>query len=261
MGTLMDDSLDVYLDFAKETAYLAGKITLKYFQSETAVETKADGSPVTVADREAEEAIRSQIEARYPAHTIIGEEMGEKQGGEMGHRWFIDPIDGTKAFMRGVPLYSILLGLEINGTVEVGVAYFPALDEMISAASGLGCWWNDRRAYVSDASSLKDSYVIFTGVKHFEWFKREDAWKRLSNAAYYCAGWGDAYGYLLVATGRAEMMLDPIMNAWDCAPFPPILKEAGGYFGDWDGNTTIYAGEAMATTKQLLPEVLSLIKG
>jgi histidinol-phosphatase len=256
----MSESLRKYLDFAAETAYLAGRLTLGYFQTGVRPDVKADDTPVTIADRRAEELVRHRIEKRYPRHAIVGEEYGTKEVGGASHRWFVDPIDGTKSFVRGVPLYAVLIGLEIEGSVRVGVAYFPALDEMIAAASGEGCWWNGRRAHVSDVSTLQQALVTFSDVASFARYGRSGAWERIKQGTYYRAGWGDAYGYLLVATGRAELMLDPIMNAWDCAPFPPILREAGGYFGDWQGNPTIHGNEALATTQVLLPEVLTLTR-
>lgn len=254
-------SLQNFLEFATETAYLAGRLTLGYFNVGVRPDFKGDDSPVTAADRGAEELIRRRIEERYPGHAIVGEEMGAAEAAGAAFRWFIDPIDGTKAFIRGVPLYGVLLALEVEGQVDVGVAYFPALDEMVYAARGLGCWWNGRRARVSNATSLARAYVTCGDVGGFVAYGRAAAWERIARACYVRAGWGDAYGYALVATGRAEIMLDPVMSVWDCAPFPPILAEAGGYFGDWQGNPTIYAGEAMATTQALLPEVLALIRG
>ena len=261
MGRPMSESLRKYLDFAAESAYLAGRLTLGYFQTGVRPDMKADDTPVTVADRRAEELIRHRIERRYPRHAIVGEEYGRKEVGGATHCWFIDPIDGTKSFLSGVPLYAVLIGLEIEDSVEVGVAYFPALDEMIIAASGEGCWWNGRRAHVSDVCMLNRAVATFSDVANFAKCGRSEAWERIQQATYYRAGWGDAYGYLLVATGRVELMLDPVMNAWDCAPFPPILKESGGYFGDWQGHSTIYGDEALATTQALLPEVLALIRG
>lgn len=257
----MSQSLQSYLNFATETAYLAGRLTLGYFQTDIRPDFKVDDTPVTVADRKAEELVRTRIEKQYPHHAIVGEEYGTNENKKASHCWFIDPIDGTKSFLRGVPLYAVLIGLEIEGSVQVGVAYFPALDEMIAAASGEGCWWNGHRAHVSDVSNLQQAVVAFSDVANFGKYGRAEIWERIKQATYFRAGWGDAYGYLLVATGRAELMLDPIMNVWDCAPFPPILKEAGGYFGDWQGNSTIYGNEAMATTQVLLPEVLALIQG
>ncbi len=253
--------LEGYLDFITETAYRAGRLTLGYFQTGVRPEYKADDTPVTVADRLSEEYIRREIEARFPTHAIVGEEYGAKETEGASCRWLIDPIDGTKSFARGVPLYAVLLGLEIEGEVQAGAAYFPALDEMVAAATGLGCWWNGRRAHVSEVDNLRRATLTFTDPASFAKHGREAAWQRLQAATYYRTGWSDAYGYLLTATGRVELTLDPIMAEWDCGPFPPILKEAGGYFGDWQGHPTIYAREALATTQRLLPEVLRVIQG
>ena len=253
--------LSGFLEFAVETAYLAGRATLGYFQAGIQAEYKADDTPVTAADRLAEGIIRQRIEQRYPGATLVGEEYGIQGSAGASHRWYIDPIDGTKSFIHGVPLYAVLLGLEIDGQVQVGAAYFPALDEMIAAASGLGCWWNGRRARVSTVDTLARAVVTFTDPANFARQGKGAAWERLQQACYYRAGWSDAYGYLLVATGRAEIALDAAMNDWDCGPFPPILSEAGGYFGDWQGQVTIHAGQALATTPALLPQVLALLNG
>jgi myo-inositol-1(or 4)-monophosphatase len=258
--SLMAKALKDYLDFALETAHAAGRLTLGYFQAGVQAEFKADDTPVTVADRRAEELIRERLAKRYPTHAILGEEHGAQAGSEGDPRWIIDPIDGTKAFMRGVPLYAVLIGLEIDGRCEVGVAYFPALDDMIYAATGCGCFWNGRPARVAKTSSLKKSFVGFTGAESFEPAGRFGVWQRFLRASYGSVGWSDAYGHALVATGRMEVMLDPVINPYDCAPFPPILREAGGYFGDWSGKETIYGGEGLSTTQTLLPQVLDLVQ-
>jgi len=251
-----------HLDFAVQTAYEAGRLTLGYFRTgEARPELKPDDTPVTVADREAEKLIRARIGARYPGHAVVGEEYGAGGATGSSHRWILDPIDGTKAFVRGVPLYGVLIGLEIEGRCEVGVAYFPALGEMVYAASGLGCYCDGRRCKVSDTVTLARGILSFTDAASFEEHGREEAFRRLRSAAGGSRGWSDAYGHALVATGRADLMLDPVINPWDCGPFPPILREAGGFFGDWSGNETIYAGEALSTTRTLLPEVLRLIEG
>ena len=257
--------LQPLLEFATEVAYDAGRLTLGYFGRSAeglGLEYKDDASPVTLADREAETLIRRRVGARYPEHAIVGEEFGEDAKDavkDATHRWLVDPIDGTKAFVRGVPLYGVLLGLEVEGRVEVGVAYFPALDELCAAASGLGCTLNGRPARVSDKKNLADSTVGFTDVASFAAYGRADAWKRIAAAAYDRRGWSDAYGHMLVATGRMEAMFDPVMNAWDCGPFPVLLREAGGYFGDWSGRETVYGEEGLSTTAALLPELLTQI--
>lgn len=258
----MPENLSTYLDFARRIAYEAGQETLHYFQRALQPEYKADGSPVTQADRGAEHLIRSAIEEAFPDHAILGEEFGEHAaGGSATHRWIIDPIDGTKSFISGVPLYAVLIGLEIEGRVEVGVANFPALGEMLSAATGLGCWWNSQPARVSGKTSLSEAIVSCTDFGAFAAYGCEDAYLRLARHSWYRPGWGDAYGYMLAATGRIEVMLDPIMAVWDCGPFPPIFREAGGYFGDWGGNETIYTTRSLATSQALLPEVMKVLNG
>lgn len=251
--------LNPYLELAVRTAYDAGRLTLGYFQTGVRPEFKDDDTPVTVADREAETLMRESIREKYPTHTLVGEEYGTEEGALGTHRWILDPIDGTKSFIRGVPLYGVLIGLEIEGSCEVGAAYFPALNEMVYAATGQGCYLNGRRVHVTDTETLDRSYVSFTDPACFEEHGRDKAWRRIQKATYYRAGWSDAYGHALVATGRLELMLDPVMNPWDCGPFPSILREAGGYFGDWSGKETIYGGEALSTTRTLLPQVLSLL--
>ncbi len=254
-------NLRPHLEFSVQTAYEAGRLTLGYFGTEAArPDFKADDTPVTVADREAERLIRERIGARYPKHAVLGEEYGEVEVSDADHRWIVDPIDGTKSFVRGVPLYGVLIGLEIEGVCEVGAAYFPAIEEMVYAATGEGCYLNGRKVCVSTTPTLAQGMVSFTNAASFEEHGRWGAWLRVLSAAGGSRGWSDAYGHALVATGRMELMLDPIMEPWDCGPFPPILREAGGYFGDWSGNETIYSGEAMSTTKPLLPEVLGLIE-
>jgi len=257
----MSESLRSYLDFAMDTAYRAGRLTLGYFRTGVLQEMKQDDSPVTIADRRAEEFIADRIEKAYPCHAILGEEYGLRGKEAASHRWIIDPIDGTIGFVHGMPLYGVLIGLEIEGSVEVGVAYFPALDEIVAAATGEGCFWNGRRACVSAVSDLSRAFVVHCDLKNFDEYNRQMEWERIKNAAYATAGWGDAYGYALVATGRAELMLEPCLHIWDCAPFPPILNEAGGYYGDWQGMPTITADEALATSQVLLPEVLKVIRG
>jgi len=251
-----------FLSFTEQTAREAGALTLEYFLTDGArAEFKSDDTPVTIADRKAEELIRRRIAETWPDHQIVGEEYGATEG-TSDYRWIIDPIDGTKSFVHGVPLYAVLIALEIKGKMEVGCAYFPALDEIISAATGLGAHWNGKPCRVSDVASIDRAVCAHIDTAYFGKNGKGEPWERLQKAVYYNAGWCDAYGYLLVATGRAEIMLDPVMAVWDCGPFPPIFKEAGGYFGDWSGNEgRIDGGEALATNAALRDEVVALLKG
>lgn len=252
-------SVREYLHFALDAAWQAGQLTLAHFQTGVAVDWKADESPVTLADRGAEELLRNLIGRRFPEHAIVGEEMGAEPDKDSTHRWIIDPIDGTQSFIAGVPLYGVLLALEVSDEVIVGVAHFAALSEMVSAARGLGCQWNGRPARVSSVSRLKDALLAFTDLSDVE--KRGlDVWDRLRRATRLQRGWGDCYGHCLVATGRAEVMLDPLMKVWDCAALVPILEEAGGTFTDWEGRPNIRGGDAVSTNGLLLDSVIENLK-
>jgi histidinol-phosphatase len=250
--------LDRYLSIARTLAEEAGALTLTHFRRELQVEYKSDDSPVTIADREAEMHIRNRLEELLPDHGVVGEEFGDDAAGR-SHVWWIDPIDGTKSFVRGVPLYGVLLGLAIDGRVEAGVAHFPALDEMVWAASGGGTYLNGRRVHASATRDLADAFVGFTNAGSFERYQRAGAWAAVQRATAHQAGWGDAYGHALVACGRLEVMLDPVMNAWDAGPFPVLLREAGGRFGDWKGVETIHGGEAVSVSEALWPSLAPLL--
>ena len=253
-------SLDNLLRVATEAAYLGGRRTLAYYNTgaSLAVESKADDTPVTIADREAEQIIRARITSDFPNHAIVGEEGGTTEGTEQDFCWIVDPIDGTKSFIHGVPLFGVLIGVEVKGNPSVGVIYMPALDEMICAADGLGCWWNGRRASCSRVNRLSDACLTTTSPESAR--KRSDAYARLVAQTRLQRAWGDAYGYALVATGRADIMLDPKMNPWDCAPMPPILREAGGRFTNWQGEETIWGADGVACTEALLDPVLEILR-
>jgi histidinol phosphatase-like enzyme (inositol monophosphatase family) len=248
-----------FLDFAVDAAWQAGQLTLAHFQTGVAVEQKVDETPVTVADRGAEKLLRRLIESRFPGHAIFGEEYGEADR-DSTYRWIIDPIDGTRSFIQGVPLYGVLIGLQIAGDVVVGVAHFPGLGEMVAAARGEGCRWNGRPAHVSDVSRLDQALAVYTSCADFAAYGRAEAWSRMQEATHTQRGWGDCYGHCLVATGRAEAMFDPIMSTWDCAALLPIVQEAGGTFTDWSGEATIYGEEALSTNGVLFEQVMEIIE-
>jgi histidinol phosphatase-like enzyme (inositol monophosphatase family) len=255
-----DANLDTFLSFALDAAWQAGRMTLGYYQTGLAAERKADNSPVTLADRQAEQKLRELIVARWPDHALIGEEYGHQPGrSDSGYTWIIDPIDGTKSFICGVPFYAVLLALVKDDQPQLGVMYFPALNEMVYARRGGGCFWNGRRARVSPVSRLADAVLLASDLDTFGRFNRQDAFQRLIDATYFQRTWGDAYGYALVATGRAEVMLDPAMAIWDCGPLQVIMEEAGGTFTDWRGTPTIFGGEAVATNGLLFDPVMSLL--
>ena len=248
------DLLAVALEAARE----GGRRTLAYFNAGTGVESKADGTPVTAADREAEAAMRRIIGRAFPEHGILGEEEGETAG-SAPYRWIIDPLDGTRSFVRGVPLFGTLVGLEVRGEPVVGVIHLPALDETIAAAHGEGCTWNGRPCHVSAVDRLADALLVVTDERSAR--ARSDAYDRLVAATQLQRTWADCYGYALVATGRAEVALDPVMNVWDCAALLPVVEEAGGRFTDLDGDPRLAAGPAVATNGLLHEEVLRALRG
>ncbi len=247
------------LDFAAGVAREAGDITHRYFKGSFVAERKADNSFVTAADREAERFLRASIENAFPDDAILGEEEGEKPG-KSNRRWILDPVDGTYSFVHKVPLYGVLIGLEIDGEAMLGVVDLPALDERVYAARGLGCFWNEKPAQVSSTESLSDALLLATDFGNCERHGFGRAAEILQKQVHARRTWGDVYGHVLVATGRAEIMLDPIMNAWDCAPLLPILEEAGGTFTDWQGRRTIHGGNAISTNGRLFESVMSTIK-
>lgn len=249
------ENLATLLDFAQELAWQAGRLTLSYFGTGIVPELKADQSPVTVADRQSEQRMRAMIGERFPGHAVLGEEYAETNAGAE-YRWILDPIDGTKSFVQGVPLYGVLVGLERASEPVLGVCYFPALGEMVAAAHGMGCTLNGRRVHVSKVAELSQAVLLSSDAESFALHGREDAYNALRSRVHFARTWGDCYGHVLVATGRAELMLDPIMNVWDCAALLPIVQEAGGTFTDWHGNATIWGGEAVSTNGVLAAAVL-----
>ncbi len=255
---MASESLSALREFAAELAWHAGKLTMRYFQTGVVADLKADESPVTIADRESERLMRELIETRYPEHSILGEEEGETRPGA-SFRWILDPIDGTKTFVRGVPFYAVLVGLEREGQAVVGAVNIPPTGELLHAAQGQGCSWNGRRARVSPVPRLSEALLSCTDVASMAKYGRAGAYARLAAATKLQRTWGDAYGYVLVATGRAEVMLDPITALWDCAALLPVVTEAGGTFTDWSGTPTIHAAEAIGTNGLVLDELLALV--
>jgi histidinol phosphatase-like enzyme (inositol monophosphatase family) len=250
---------------AVRMAISAGRSTLRYFRTNTLqVERKSDASPVTIADKEAEQEIRRELEQRYPDDAILGEEFGEA-GGETEYRWIIDPIDGTKSFISGVPLYSTLVAVTRHGKPSIGVIYIPALDEIVIAAVGHGAWYSQgsaawTRARVSQQSELGQGLFVTSQVDTFDRRNARQAFDRISEAAYVTRTWGDGYGYLLVATGRAEVMVDPIVNPWDVAAVMPVIEEAGGRYTDWQGKPSIQTGNGIGSNGRVHDTVLAMLK-
>ena len=250
----MPANLTELREVAAELAYRAGRLTLGYF-GDVSAETKADNSPVTEADRAAEKLIREGIERLYPDHGICGEEFGGARI-EAPVLWVVDPIDGTKAFMRGIPTYAVLVACEVEGLPRVGAAYFPGLDELVSAAEGYGATLNGRPIRVSDCSDLGRALLLTGDHKLVYACGKGLRYDALRDACSESRSLPDAYGHVLVASGRAEIMADPIVNRWDIAALVPIVREAGGTVTDWQGSDEYFRPEALSTNGKLLASVL-----
>ena len=244
------------LDDALAIAREAGEATLRWFRADDLeVERKVDGTPVTAADRMAESIVRRRIGDAHPDDGILGEEEAETIG-TSGRRWIVDPIDGTKAFTRGVPLYTTLLAVEDEHGVAAGAIVVPALGEAVWAGRGLGCFHDGRPCRVSDVSSVADAYLTTSGYSHWP----EDALLAVRRSGMTMRTWGDGYGYLLVATGRMDVMVDPAVSDYDVAAMPVVLAEAGGRFTDLAGDDGYAGGSGVATNGLLHDEVLALLR-
>lgn len=225
------------LAFALDAAWSGAKSTLALFQNAATVELKQDQSPVTLADKECERIIRSLIEKAYPGEAVLGEEEGLSGAGDS--RWVIDPIDGTKSFVAGVPLYGTLLSYEVEGQPVAGVCVFPALNEVVYAERGGGAFWNGRPCRVSQQSELNRSTLCHAGHKGINGYGHTEGLSRLAPQLMATRTWCDAYGHALVATGRAEGMFDPIVTRWDISAMVLIVEEAGGKATRLDGRSAL----------------------
>lgn len=261
--------IDTRLRWALEIALQAGAATLHWFRrAHQAIETKADGTPVTEADRAAETRLREAISQRFPDDSIVGEEYGEKRGSSP-YQWVLDPIDGTKAFITGVPLYTTLVGVLKDDQPVLGVIHAPATAETIYAGVGGRCWYLEDKmqpvlAQVSRTPRFSDATMLTSSVRSFVSERdpgSRETHRRLEDACRLARTWGDAYGYLLVAAGRADVMVDPALNLWDAVALKPIIEAAGGRFTDWQGRPTVHSADGVATNGLLHEEVLKILQG
>ncbi len=258
MGTPLDPS--TLLQAAEELAALTGRTALEHFRRDLTIETKGDGSPVTIADREAERRAREWLARKFPEDGILGEEWGTSAG-RSGRTWVLDPIDGTRSFVRGVPLWGSLVGLVEGDVVLAGAAAYPAVGESLTAARGAGCWHNGARCRVSPQAELASATTLTSDAGRFATAETRRAWAALSAAVAITRTWGDCYGYLLVATGRAELMVDVGLNPWDIACFVPIIEEAGGRITDFAGRRYPPLEHAIASNAALADAVRRIWSG
>ena len=234
------------LKIALKTAELAEENILKFYQNDVGVEWKADKTPVTIADKGTEEIARKFWAKETPGFGVIGEEFGIESP-DAEYQWVIDPIDGTKSFIHGVPLFGTLIGLWHKNVPIASVIRLPAMKSAVWAVNGGGAFLDGREVRASKVLQLSDALVLSGTVNTMEDKGFGEGFTKLRRSARLHRGWGDCYGYYLVAAGRAEIMVDPVVSMWDIAPFPLLMKEAGGKFSTIDGKTELFDANGKPT--------------
>jgi histidinol-phosphatase len=238
----------------------ASQVAMRYYDGSFSVEYKGDASPVTVADRETEQALRAALQEAFPGDGFLGEEYGDTPG-TTGYRWILDPIDGTRSFVRGIPLWATLVGLEYKGELIAGVVDCPPLGHTYHALRGNGAYRNERRIRVSDETELSKSLVYYSSVSWFLKAGKEQNFLNLVRATDRQRGYGDWYGFMLVAQGSGEIMVEHGVHAWDVGAIIPIVEEAGGKFSDWDDRLDIHRPDTLATNGKLHEKALAILNG
>jgi histidinol-phosphatase len=252
--------MDAHLEVAIRAARAAGEIARKFFRTGVSVETKPDRSPVTEADRACEQAIVAILRERFPDYGFLGEEFGE-EAGRTARRWIIDPIDGTKSFVRGIPFFATLIGLEAEGEMVAGVVFAPVTGELVYASKGNGAFDEaGTRLRVTSIDHLAQAMVSFGGLKIFRRESRWAALERLVEATGRQRGYGDYLGSTAVIRGWSEAMLELDVKPWDLAPLKILVEEAGGRFTDFEGRPTIYGGSAVVTNGAVHDEILAILR-
>lgn len=247
-------------DAALDAAQRAGQLALQYFDQGVAVEWKADQSPVTLADRGAEELLRKALLGKFPGDGFLGEEFGDTPGSS-GYRWIIDPIDGTRSFVRGIPIWATMIGLDYHGELIAGVVLLPALNQVYRALRGDGAYRDNRKIHVSDVNTLEKAHVYYSSISWFKKVGREQQFLELVNVTERQRGFGDFYGFVMVAQGSGEIMIEHGVHAWDLGALVPIVEEAGGKLTAWDGKLDIEKPDVLATNGLLHAQALRIING
>jgi len=242
----MSSEIHDLLQIGLKAVDLAKGEILKFYGTKITVDWKPDQTPVTIADRNAEDIVRTFLDKETPQFGFLGEESGRARQ-EAEYHWVLDPIDGTKSFVRGVPLFGTILALYRKDEPIVGLIGLPALHSVLHASSGGGAWVDGSRAQVSTVDRLDNATVLSGTVNTMEARGFGDGFANLRRSSQLYRGWGDCYGYYLVACGRAEVMVDPVVSIWDVAAMPIIFQEAGGRFSEINGNTRFFDEQGQVT--------------
>ncbi len=255
---ISEQKRDEFLNFAANLADRAGEFLREmHARADTEIEIKADGSPVTVADKECERRLRAWIAEKYPAHGVVGEEFG-KDRPDAEFVWILDPIDGTKSFIPRVPLYGLLFGLLHEGKPFLGVIDQPVVGQRVIGTAA-GTLYNGRPAKVSQKKKLEDALLLTTDIKNVSKYQREAPFKNLINRCGLFRTWGDCYGHMMVASGNGDIMADPVLSPWDLLPLIPILHGAGAVATDWRGGDAILAGNIITANPWLHEQALAVL--
>ncbi len=246
-------------EVALEAARKAGEFAMGYFEAGVGVEWKQDHSPVTLADRGAEQLLRKTLLEKFPGDGFLGEEYGSTPG-ESGYRWIIDPIDGTRSFVRGVPIWATLVGLEYKNELVAGVAHLPAMKQTYHALRGQGAFRDDRKIHVSTVDNLRESHLYYSSITWFQRASKEKQFLDLIARTQRQRGFGDFYGFVLLAQGSGDIMIEYGVHAWDLGGLVPIIEEAGGKITAWDGIADIDRPDVLATNGRLHDEVIKIIQ-
>lgn len=243
--------------FAEHLASESGKIIREYFRSELSVEIKNDESPVTIADKKSEEIMRELIIKEFPAHGIVGEEFGEYNPGAE-YKWIIDPIDGTKSFICGATTFGTLIALLKGNEPLLGVINQPVLNELMIGDNEVTTF-NGKQVKVRQCSNLSSAVLLTTDLLNFEKYRNLKNFEELIRSTKLFRMWGDCYGYMLLAAGYADIMIDPIMNKWDLAALIPVVNGAGGKITDYYGYNPLLGDSTVATAGPIHDEVLKIL--
>lgn len=246
-----------FIDFTKQLASASGDIINSYFHRALAVESKADRSPVTIADKKAEEIMREMIMKEFPTHGIIGEEFGNHNE-SAAYQWVLDPIDGTQAFIAGTFLFGTLIGLMKDRQPIVGAIHH-SLTSHLLLGSGGQTQLNDEPVRVRETKALREAVLLYTDFIDIGRYQNGIAFQQLMGRTKYSRTWGDCHGYFLVATGYADVMLDPVMNLWDIVALIPVIEGAGGRITDWNGRPPLEGNSVIASNGILHDQVLRVL--
>ena len=250
--------MGILVNFLNELLDTSREIIRTYFTApDLQVETKEDETPVTIADRETEHVLREKIRQTYPAHGIIGEEFGNERE-EAEYVWVLDPIDGTKSFISGVPLFGTLIGLLKEGTPLLGAIDLPILGQRMTG-DGEQTLLNGKPVQIRKTVTLAETTLLSTDPLEPSRIWNSDAWRDLTSRVRLYRTWGDCYGYLLLASGKADIMIDPIVSKWDFLPIIPIIRGAGGIITDWMGNDPIKGNSIIASSPSIHAEIIQIL--